>query len=173
MSVVYQVLEADPPWSFGDSLPGKSRGASKNYSVLSVEDICRFQLPELQPNAVLFLWRVSAMQEEALRVMRAWGFALKTEIVWCKLTKNGLPHFGMGHYTRAAHETCLVGVRGRCLPRVRNVRSVFSAKTGEHSEKPAEFYELVEALYPGPYVRLFARAQRDGWQSYGDEVLSL
>jgi N6-adenosine-specific RNA methylase IME4 len=167
------VVVADPSWSFGDKLPGKSRGAEKNYPVMSVEDICLFddfhdQL--VSPNAVLFLWRVSSQVEEAYRVVRAWGFTPKTELVWRKLTTGGLPWFGMGRYLRAAHETCIVAVRGKMPPKVRNVRSVFDARAGRHSEKPEEFFSLVEGLYDGPYLELFARRRREGWTCLGNEL---
>lgn len=166
----FRVLCADPPWRFGDSLPGPGRGAAKHYPTMSVEEICAFPLPPLEPDAWLFLWRVSSMQQEALDVMKAWGFKLKTEIVWRKLTPNRKPWFGMGHYVRASHETCLVGVRGKVRPLVRNVRSVFDAVAGKHSAKPEAFYDLVETLSCGPYVELFARRVRPGWTCFGNEV---
>lgn len=165
-----RVLVADPPWAFGDRLPGKSRGAEKNYLVMSVDALERMELPPILSSSVLFLWRVAAMQEEALRVARAWGFVVKSELVWRKLTVNGLPHFGMGRYVRASHEVCLIGVRGRCFPRDRSTRSVFEASYTRHSGKPDEFYALVERLYEGPYVELFARRQRPGWTCLGNEM---
>lgn len=166
-----RVLCADPPWKFGDSLPGPGRGAAKHYNTMSVEDICRFRLPPLAPDAYLFLWRVAAMPWEALRVVEAWGFTPKTELVWAKRTKNGKVHFGMGHHLRAAHETCIVAVRGKPKPKVRNIRSVFEAPVGAHSSKPDEFYSIVEKISDGPYAELFARRERGGlWTCYGDEV---
>jgi len=166
----YRVITADPPWSFGDKLPGASRGAAKNYDVMGVDGICAFALPPLEPDAWLFMWRVSSQVEEAYRVVRAWGFTPKTEIVWEKLTSGGKPWFGMGRYVRASHETCIVAVRGRVQPKVRNIRSRFSAQAGRHSEKPECFYGMVEQLADGPYVELFARRQRPGWTCLGLEV---
>lgn len=163
-------LEADPPWQFGDRLPGKGRGAEKHYRVLTLEEIKAFPLPALAPDCVLLLWRVAAMQEEALSVVRAWGFTVKTEIVWAKRTKHGKRWFGMGHYLRAEHEICLVATRGKVKPLNRGTRSIFEGKVRKHSQKPAEFYELAESLFPGPRARLFARDEREGWESYGDEV---
>jgi N6-adenosine-specific RNA methylase IME4 len=169
---MYTTLVADPPWQFGDKLPGDGRGAAKNYSTLSLEDIKNFLLPDLAPDCRLFLWRVASMQEEALAVMKAWGFTLKTEIVWQKLTANGLPWFGMGRTVRASHETCLIGVRGRPPVLNRSIRSTFSAPYTRHSGKPEYFFDLVEQLSPGPYVELFARRKRSGWTCLGDEVKS-
>lgn len=165
-----RVLCADPPWSFGDKLPGASRGAEKNYAVMSIADICRIELPPLAEDAYLFLWRVSSQVEEAYQVVRAWGFVPKSEIVWEKLTANGKPWFGMGRHVRASHETAIVAVRGRPKPKVRNIRSRFAAAAGAHSAKPEAFYDLVEALAEGPYVELFARRQRPGWLCVGNEM---
>lgn len=89
-------LVADPPWKFRDKLPGKGRGAAKYYGCMSVADICRFALPPLADDAYLFCWRVASMQREALDVVAAWGFILKTELVWVKRTSSGKRWFGMG-----------------------------------------------------------------------------
>jgi len=165
------VLVADPPWSFDDKLPGDTRGAARQYNVLTQDEIERFPLPEMALDAWLFLWRVSSQVEEAYRVCRAWGFIPKTELVWRKLSLYGKAHFGMGRYLRASHETCIVATRGRPKPLVRNVRTIFSASVGKHSQKPELFYQLVEQLSAGPYVELFSRKRRGGlWTCHGDEL---
>jgi len=168
----FRVLVADPPWQFGDKLPGATRGAESNYKCMSLDDVRKFKLPPLADDAILLLWRVSAMQEEALSVCRAWGFVPKSEIIWRKRTASGKRHFGMGRYVRAEHETCLIGSRGRgnLVVKRRNVRSVFSAPTGRHSEKPECFFDLVEQWLEGPYAELFARRKRAGWLCLGDEL---
>jgi N6-adenosine-specific RNA methylase IME4 len=168
--VTFAVLEADCPWRFGDKLPGNGRGAEKHYPCMSVADLCAFPLPPLAGDCALFFWRVAAMQREALDVIDAWGFTPKTEIVWQKTTKTGKKHFGMGRIVRASHEVCLVATRGRPVVMDRSVRSTFSAPVGRHSEKPPAFYDIVERLFDGPYVRLFARSQRPGWVSLGNEL---
>ena len=84
----FSVICADPPWSFSDKLPGPTRGAAKNYSCLSTKELHTFPLPPIAENATLFLWRVASMQQEALDVIQAWGFRLKTEIVWVKITSE-------------------------------------------------------------------------------------
>ena len=168
----FQVVVADPPWSFKDRLPGRGRGAAKHYSTLSVEDICRLDLPCIGSDALLFLWRVAALQEEALRVVRAWGFRLVSELVWVKLGSNGRPRIGMGRYVRAAHEVCLVATRGdgKACIKDRSVPSVFMAPRTSHSTKPAAFFDIVERLASGPRVELFARAERVGWTCFGDAI---
>jgi N6-adenosine-specific RNA methylase IME4 len=171
--VPFSVLVADCPWSFNDSLPGEGiRGAAKKYEVQSVDFLKAFPLPPLADDALLFFWRVAAMQEEALAVVRAWGFTVKSELVWVKKTTTGKRHFGMGRYVRAEHEVCLIATRGHGnrLIRSKSVRSVLDAPTGVHSRKPDAFYDLVEQLAPGPYVELFARRQRKGWTCFGNEL---
>ncbi len=165
-----RVICADPPWPFGDSLPGPGRGAEKHYTTLSMFDLQRFPLPPLLPDSLLFLWVVESMQEEGLRVCRAWGFTPKTSGVWVKKTATGKRHFGMGRTLRAEHERFIVGSRGRPEILDKSVRSVFEAPVGEHSAKPDAFHELVEKLSAGPYVELFARQRRANWFCYGNEV---
>lgn len=185
MTTKFHVIVADPPWAPHDRLPGPSRGAAKQYRVLSTPELCSFRLPPHAPNALLFLWRLASMPQDALDVIRAWGFAPKSEVVWHKRTKNGLVHFGMGRTVRMCHETCIVATCGRTagLIRSNSVRSVFSAPmpvddAGDyiHSAKPEEFFdEIVHPLIGGPLnggpcVELFARRRRLGWVSLGDQL---
>jgi N6-adenosine-specific RNA methylase IME4 len=169
-----RVIVADTPWSFGDKLPGKKRGAAKNYRVLPLLEIETFldDQPELKiaDDALLFLWRVSAMVEEAIGVARAWGFEPKAELVWIKTEKSGIRHFGMGRYVRNSHETCIIARRGSAKVRNRSVKSVFEAPIRAHSQKPEAFYHLVERLAEGPYLELFARRRRPNWICRGDEI---
>jgi N6-adenosine-specific RNA methylase IME4 len=173
-----RVLLADCPWKFSDKLPGGKRGAARHYPCLSVAELAEFPLPPLADDCLLLLWRVAAMQREALSIAAAWGFCIKTELVWIKTTAGKRAagdaqrlHFGMGRYVRASHEVCLVGVRGRVQVADRAVRSVFAAPVQEHSRKPDEIYEIAERLVPGgPFAELFGRRTREGWAVYGNEV---
>lgn len=175
---MHKVLCADPAWPFKDKLPGRNRGAARNYKLMTVAQIMRMPLPDLADDCVLFLWRVAAMQQAALDVIYAWGFEPpQREVVWLKKTANGLRWFGMGRVVRAEHEVCLIATRGRPVVKNHSVRSAFvtdfeglSAPVGRHSEKPEAFYAIVETLYDGPYAELFARRQRPGWTCLGDEA---
>ena len=167
-----RVLCADPPWSFSDRLPGPKRGASKHYPCMTVDQIARFPLPVLADDAVLILWKVAAMPDEALFVAKAWGFKPKAELVWVK-TKNGhkyAPRMGMGRTVRNVHETAIIATRGRPTRSSASEPSVIFAPRAEHSAKPDASYELIERLYPGPYVELFATRERKGWTSFGNGV---
>lgn len=190
----YVVVVADPSWPFKDKLPGPKRGSAKHYKTKTspIDDICLddgFHEADVAKSAVLFLWRVSSMVEEAYRVARAWGFTPKTELVWIKTTASGKAHMGMGRILRGGHETCLVAARGDYIPLIesRSERTwfeapsvdedllgspmLFDAPVGPHSRKPDKFYEIVEALVPfGPYLELHARRRREGWTCQGDEL---
>lgn len=170
------VLVADPPWRFGDRLPGPKRGADKHYPTLDLPALLRFPLPTLADDAHLFLWRVASMQSEALAVASAWGFTVKSEIVWAKRTEKGKRWFGMGRRVRMEHEVCLIATRGRPAVLDHSIRSVFEAAVpgDRHSAKPPEFFAIVERLCgrarPSTHVELFARSPRRRWSTYGNEL---
>lgn len=176
----FRCIVSDPPWPFKDKLPGDGRGAEKNYRVLPIQQIIDLPMLDGLPaltsktiadDAYLLLWRVAAMQREALDVAEGWGFKVKSEIVWRKTTINGKRHFGMGHHVRAEHEIALLCTRGSPKPLNRSTRSVFDAQASRvHSRKPDEFLELVEKTFPGPYLEVFARRRREGWKAIGDEL---
>ena len=163
------VLTWDPPWQFDDT--AGNRGAEANYPTMSYQELADLELPPLLPDCWLFTWRVASMQSEAIHLIHHHGFTLKTELVWIKRTTKGKRFFGMGRTLRAEHEVCLVATRGK--PKVLNLstRSTFEAKAGRHSAKPDEFFDIVENLCPGPYVELFARQRRPGWDCYGNEIV--
>ena len=178
-----EVLVADPPWPFADALPGKGRGAVKHYELLSVRDICNFKLPPIARNALLIMWRVGSMQPSAFDVVNAWGFSVKSELVWVKTRGDHLDEsdprsnrMGMGHYVRNEHEIALVCTRGSFKVADRGVRSTFRAPLGEHSEKPQRFFDIVERLAgpkrlaAGACCELFGRVPRAGWHVYGNEI---
>lgn len=179
MGVQARVLVADPAWKFKDKLPGDGRGAVKHYECMTVSQIMRMPLPPLHDDCVLFLWRVSSMVEEAYQVCRAWDFTPKSELVWQKTTattdEDGSERLamGMGRIVRGAHETCIIATRGdRIETMSKSERSTFRARRTEHSEKPEEFYRIVERLYPlelwpESHVELFARRRRTGWVQFG------
>lgn len=100
----------------------------------------------------------------------AWDFTVKSEIVWKKLTPAGKRHFGMGRQVRMEHEVCLIATSGTPKTLDKSIRSIFEAPTGRHSEKPDEFYRIVERMKEGPYCELFARKFRRGWSSFGNEL---
>ena len=168
----YSVILADPPWKFrmwkGDK---GSRTAESYYPTLSIWQLSHIESPS-EDNAAIFLWSTWPLIPNAIGLMGSWGFEYKTVAwVWVKQTSKGNPHFGMGHYTRGSTEPCLLGIRGRMPVADKSVRARIDAPVREHSRKPDEQYDKIERLYPGvPKLEMFARYQREGWDSWGDEI---
>ncbi len=162
---VFDLIYADPPWQLGS--PGSSGSPEQHYPTMPTAEICSLRIPAAD-DAVLFLWAVSSRLADALEVIAAWGFELKTTLVWVK------PSIGPGNYVRNRHELLLIATRGNHptpLPRHRP-DSVVEAPRGRHSEKPKVFYELIERMYPNATrLELFARGkERPGWTFWGNEV---
>lgn len=163
----FGVVLADPPWSY-DFSRSDSRKVENQYPTLQSGEIGDFPVGEIVTNdSILFLWTTSPKLQEGMQVMRQWGFAYKTCLVWDKKT------IGMGYYARSRHELLLVGKRGEIPPPEPDSRpeSVIRAKRGPHSKKPDEVYAVIERMYPDlSKIELFARSKRDGWTSWGNQV---
>lgn len=165
-----QVLYADPPWAFNNS--GFNQSAAQKYPTLSIEDICKYSDGEKsvrqlakEKESVLFLWVPEALVPEGLEVVKAWGFAYKAQMVW---KKDRAP--GIGWWVNSKHELLFIGAKGTELHPAIKYDSVFEAPVTAHSKKPELVYEMIEAMYTGPYIELFARNLRNGWESWGNEV---
>ena len=166
----YGVILADPPWTFRNYSPkGEDRNANQHYDVMTLGEIMTYRLPYMRRNCALFLWATDPLLPEALQVMRAWGFTYSTVAFhWIKQTKSGEPFVGLGYWTRANPEICLFGTRGRPSRKSRTVRRALFAPRRAHSQKPDEVYGAIEQLLDGPYIELFARQRRSGWDASGD-----
>jgi N6-adenosine-specific RNA methylase IME4 len=176
----YAAIVADPPWSFATwSEKGKDRSAENHYGVLSLADITALPVAELAgPDCCLFLWATDPLLPQALEVGRAWGFRYATvAFYWIKTgaqsvlwqSDQNFP-LGMGYWTRANPEQCLLLTRGRPQRLSRKERKLIVAPRREHSRKPDETFERIERLVDGPRLELFARERRSGWDCFGDEV---
>lgn len=165
----FQVIYADPPWSYNDKCDSgaiQSGGVDKHYPTMSINEICELPISDLaEDDSVLFLWTTSPLLEDSFLVINAWGFNYKASFIWDKIKHN------MGHYNSVRHEFLLIATRGSCTPdNMKLFDSVQSIERSEHSKKPHEFYEIIETLYSGSKIELFARNIRDGWSSWGNEV---
>ena len=174
----YSIIYCDPPWSFNNKKTGGSMksGSATQYDVMSLNDIKSLPIESIAADdCVLFMWWVGSQPQEALDVVRAWGFTLKTMtgFNWVKLTKLEKMFFGMGFWTRAGSECCLIATKGKPKPVSHSVRSVRQAITGKHSEKPAAFREdIVELCGDLLRIELFAREKVSGWDAWGNEINS-
>lgn len=174
----YNIIYADPAWSFKNKNTGGSgkSGANAVYPVMTVQEICALPIQNIaDDNCVLFMWWSPSQPKEALAVVDAWGFELKNMIGfnWIKLTRKGLPFFGMGFYTRMGSECVLIAKKGKLSRISASVRSCFSYPVGKHSEKPIIVRDKIIELYGDiPRIELFCREKKDGWDGWGNEIVS-
>jgi N6-adenosine-specific RNA methylase IME4 len=172
----FGTILADPPWRFsnrtGKMAPEHKR--LRRYPTLSMQQIMELPVAQLaKPRSHLYLWVPNALITEGLEVMKRWGFTYKTNIVWFKTRKDGGPDGrGVGFYFRNVTELVLFGVRGdlRTLRPGRRQVNIIESRKREHSRKPDELYDMIEACSPGPYLELFARHSREGWSQWGDDL---
>lgn len=166
----------DPPWRFinrtGKVAPEHRR--LSRYSTLSTGELARLPVGGLAKSAShIYLWCPNALLADGLRLLDAWGFTYKTNLIWYKVRKDGGPDGrGVGFYFRNVTEMVLFGVKGklRTLPPGRRQTNIIVHRKREHSRKPPTLHRIAEECSPGPFVELFARERRTGWHHWGDQV---
>ena len=171
----YGVILADPPWAFrtwGGKDVTPHRTAVDHYSTETVRQLAQIPVADVAAdNCALFMWVVSSHIDQAIELGQAWGFTLKTNaFTWVKLTKDGKPKMGMGYWTRKGSEQCLMFTRGKPKRLSCGVREVILAQPREHSRKPDQQYQRIEALVGGPYLEMFARQAYPGWDAWGNQT---
>jgi len=172
----FSTILADPPWQFinrtGKVAPEHKRlSRYQTLSLSQIKDIPVSRAASMRSH--LYLWVPNALLPQGLEVMRAWGFTYKTNIIWHKIRKDGGPDGrGVGFYFRNTTEVLLFGLKGsmRTLPPGRSQVNIVRSRKREHSRKPDEQYEIIEACSPGPYLELFARGSRRGWYTWGNQA---
>lgn len=185
------LILADPPWNFDTySEKGLEKSPQKHYDCMSLDDLKDMRddiLFATAPDAVCFMWTTWWALPQAMDLMAAWGFEYKTGGTWNKITKNGKQTIGTGYCFRNSSELYLIGKLGKPKIKSKAIRDsqfsgdvpqnlndldsiVINAMRREHSRKPEEAYDLIEALFEGSYLELFARNTRDGWASWGNQV---
>lgn len=174
----YSIIYVDPPWSFRSKKTGGTMksGAAYKYPVMTLDQLQGLDVPALcEKDCVLIMWYVSSQPQEALDLVKAWGFTVKNmnAFIWRKLSVNRLPHFGMGYWTRSGAECALIAVRGKPQSVCKSIRQVRDEPVGEHSEKPAVFRDdIVKLCGDLPRLEMFARNSSSGWDVFGNEVES-
>lgn len=178
----YPVIACDSPWRFETWSPaGEDRSPQKHYRVMKLDEICALPVAELAaPDTWLFFWVPGHHLEQAFTVLRAWGFRYSgVAFTWVKLNARAVDalwldassfRMGLGLTTRKSTELCLLAKRGKPARKRKDVRELIISPLREHSRKPDEFYARVRAFADGPYVELFAREIRPGWDAWGDEI---
>ena len=171
----YNVILADPPWSFRAwSSKGMGRSAEQHYPTMRLEDIKALPVADLAAeDCVLFLWATFPMLKEAFAVIDAWGFTYKTvAFTWVKENRKSPGLFwGLGYWTRANAEVCLLATRGSPKRQSAAVHQVILSPVERHSKKPDEVQERIVTLMGDvSRVELFARQETPGWDVWGNEV---
>lgn len=176
----YNIIYADPPWSYTNkgSETGKRGMAAYHYDTMEEKDICNIPIKNiLDDKAICFMWATFPNIQKALNVMEAWGFEYKTAgFVWCKKNKKSNSWFwGMGSFTRANAEICLIGLKkgtkAKDIVKSHSIHQIVETPIEEHSKKPNEVREKIINLCGNlPRIELFARQINDGWDCWGNEV---
>ena len=173
----YKTIYADPPWQF-QNRTGKVAPEHKRltrYGTMKLNDIKQLPVDEIaDEKSHLYLWVPNALLPEGLEVMKAWGFQYKTNIIWEKVRKDGMPDGrGVGFYFRNVTEILLFGIKGdknSTLDAGRSQVNLIRSMKREHSRKPDEFIPLIESCSSGPFLELFARGNRNGWDMWGNQA---
>lgn len=176
----YQIIYADPPWEYKESGGIKSsRGmAIQQYKTMSLQEICQLPVPDIaSETAILFMWATFPRMVEALEVIKSWGFVYKTAaFAWIKKNKKSDSLFwGMGAYTRANAEVCLLGIRkgvkAKQAVKRHDIHQIIVSPVEQHSKKPDEVRKrIVELCGDVPRIELFARQSVSGWDCWGLEA---
>lgn len=183
MSTKYQIIYADPPWTYPKTGGTKSsRGMAKQfYPTMTIDEICSLPIREISDtNCLLFLWCPFPQISNGLKVMKSWGFEyFGLAFLWIKKTNTGKDFFGMGYWTRTNPEPCFLAIKGKMKPHSHGIRQLIYAPIQEHSKKPTIIRDkIVELCGDLPRIELFARPisdlfQKDeGWDVWGNEVES-
>lgn len=174
----YQIIYADPPWSYSDTQKSGGTaffGVSVRYNTMNNSEIAKLPISDMaDKDCCLFMWATSPLLPEALETIKSWGFKFKTvAFCWNKQSKNGKWISNMGRWTMGNVEICLLGVKGKPKRVVKNIKQLVIAERKRHSEKPEEVRKrIVELMGDLPRIELFARQKTEGWDVWGNEVES-
>ena len=178
----YRVIYADPPWRFKNfSVKGEGRNAISHYDCLTLPDLKKLNINRYaDKDCALFMWVTDPMLDQGLELMKSWGFKFKTvAFYWAKTNiKANLKKLsaekdfftGLGYWTRANCEQCIMGTIGNPTRKSKDVRRLIIDKRREHSRKPEQIYDRIEKLIDGPYLELFSRNTKPNWDSWGNQV---
>jgi len=174
MKKKYKIIYADPPWIYRDKALAGNRGAGCKYNVMNIIDIAKIDIKEIcDKDCILFLWVTMPKLNEVFDLIKSWGFEYKTvAFTWVKNNKKANSFFwGMGRWTRANAELCLLATRGSPKRINAGIHSIVNTPIERHSQKPDEVRKrIVQLCGDIPRIELFARQQTEGWDVWGDEI---
>ena len=169
----YNIIYADPPWSYQDKALAGNRGAVCKYSVMNIDEIKSLPVKDLaDDDCILFMWVTYPKLNECFEVIKSWGFEYKTvAFTWVKKYKNGDNFMGMGRWTRANAEICMLSTKGKPKRISASVRQIIESIPERHSKKPNIVRDkIIELCGDLPKIELFARERINGWDAWGNEI---
>jgi len=168
----YNIIYADPPWSYRGKMMNSS--VTDHYDVMSLQDICDLPIKDIsENNCILFMWVTLPKLNEFMKVVESWGFEYKTvAFVWVKKNMKSKGYFmGLGRWTRANPEICILATKGKISRIDKGIRQLQIHPIEKHSKKPNIFRKLIIDLVGDlPRIELFARTKVEGWDAWGNEV---
>jgi N6-adenosine-specific RNA methylase IME4 len=160
----FRVIVIDPPWQYDNRAEDDSHRAANPYPSMDIAQIKAIDVASrAEKNCILWLWTTNAHIPHAFDIVEGWGFTYKTMLTWVK------DKMGMGDWLRGKTEHCLMAIRGKPTVTLSNETTAIQGPLRKHSQKPEEFYRLVESLCPGSKLEMFSRQKREGWESHGNE----
>ena len=165
---LYRTIMADPPWDVQQKGGKHSYGADRHYDLMTLEQIKAMPITDLvdPDQSHCWLWVTNATLRDGFDVLEAWGFTPRSPLTWCK------PRITLGNYLRNSTEHVLLGTRGKAPVKFKAQPTWMFAPLQDHSHKPEEIFDIVERVSPGPYLELFARRRRRGWDAWGNQIAS-
>lgn len=171
----YNIIYADPPWSYNDKMEGNSFSLDHEYETQSLEWIKSLPVQEIsEKDCCLFLWATNPMLPSAIAVMESWGFRYKTlAFCWSKETTNLITVKNLGRWTMGSVELCFLATKGKPKRICKDVRQIVFDFRKKHSAKPPEVRDrIVKLMGDVPRIELFARERKAGWDAWGNEIES-
>jgi N6-adenosine-specific RNA methylase IME4 len=162
----FRVIMIDPAWPYEIRSDDLSHRSANPYQSMPLDQILALPIASLaEPDCILWLWTTNAFLPDAFDIIKGWGFEYKNTLIWAKTNR-----IGTGDNLRGQTEPCLLAFRGKPVHRLNKFSTLLSAPAGRHSEKPEEFYAMVEEACPGSKLEMFARRRREGWTSHGHDL---
>jgi len=163
---IYRTVVIDPPWDVQQKGGKKSYGAQRHYDLMTLDQIKAMPIADLMDpkSSHVWLWCTNATLRHGYDVLEAWGATHRSTLTWFK------PHFTLGNYLRNSTEHILLGTFGKAPVKFKSQPTAMFGPLQGHSHKPEEAYAIFERVSPGPYLELFARRRRHGWDAWGNEI---
>lgn len=159
----FEIIVVDPPWNYGREYDPDGSRVANPYPEMSQEELKQLEMPSAD-NSIIWLWTTHAFIWDAKELLNHWGFDYKAILVWDK------ENMGMGAWLRMQTEFCLLGIKGKPIWDIHNVRDIIREQRREHSRKPDSFYKMIDDNFVGRRLDYFSRQQRFGWELMGNDI---